>query len=164
MKKIYLLEHKIFYYVDENDGENVETIHTIGYFSTFDKVQKAIELCQGRGLDRKDLYVSEFDFVSRNQQYIYVLNYEFSIFKGEKLDDGIMFPIYDDFYYKFEPKTNKHDCLKLKQELLKDSKYSKRENMIYDVSKDGFYVDKIEIDYIVISYVELPFEPYEGFV
>ena len=49
MKKIFLLEEKKFYYRDGTDGENVEDIDIIGYFSTKEIVSTAINKCINLG-------------------------------------------------------------------------------------------------------------------
>lgn len=81
----------------------------------------------------------------KNQKYLYVLNYEFSI-KNER-------GVYEDYYYKFEPCSNIIKCLNIKNELIQNDKIKIKDNAIYDVSEDGFYVDKIKINFTNIVYL-----------
>lgn len=141
MKKIYLLEEIKFYYIDEKDGENVEDINIVGYFSTKNKISLAKKKCIRFGMKKEELFCSEFEFNSKNQKYVYILFYEYST----KDESG-----YTDYFYKFQPQTSKKKCIQLKEELLKKDFYKPNENKIFDDFTDrGFSIRKIMIDTII---------------
>lgn len=145
MGKIFLLETRIFYYFDENDGENVEDIYLVGYFSTQEKVAMAIEKCVNAGVKKEELVCTEIDFsMSKNQKYVYVLWYEYSII-DENGD-------YTDYYYKFPPLTNIKKCIRLKEKLLKENFYKPIKTKIFDDYTDrGFSINKEKIDEISLD-------------
>lgn len=147
MTKIYMVEFNRFYYFDCSDQEAVEDRYTIGYFTSIELANNAIERCiKETGYMRDEFNVIEYDVkCGRNQKYLYVLNYEFSI-KNKKGD-------YEDFYYKFEPCSNKNKCIDMKLELIHNNKIKIKNNAIYDVSIDGFYIDKIKINFINVVYL-----------
>ena len=139
MGKIYLLEQRKFYYIDVNDNENVEDNFIIGYF-TADKIIKAKNYCIDKGISEKELFVEEYDFqFKKNRKYVYILMYEYSrVCSNDR---------FEDYYYKFQPMHSRKECLVLKKQLLNEEKYQKTLNKIYD-SKDGFFIDKIEINFM----------------
>lgn len=145
MTKIYMVEFNRFYYFDCSDQETVEDRYTIGYFTSIELANNAIERCiKETGYIQDEFNIIEYDIkCGRNQKYLYVLNYEFSI-KNETGD-------YEDFYYKFEPSSNKNKCIDMKRELIDNNKI--KNNAIYDVSIDGFYIDKIKINFINVVYL-----------
>lgn len=147
MSKIYMVEFNRFYYFDQTDGEPVEDKYTVGYFTTKELAEMAIQKCiTETKYNREEFKVVEYDIkLGKNQKYLYVLNYEFSILNS----DGL----YEDFYYKYTPQTNVKKCRDLKQYLVLNKMINKRENAIYDVSKDGFYIDKIEINFVKVVYL-----------
>ncbi len=139
-KKIFLLEYIDYYGFDETDGENIESRNIIGYFTTQEKLNEAKALCLQDEISEKDLYVTEYNIkAGANQKFVYLLNYEYSI----KVNDE-----YTDYYYYFEPQVNAKQCNEQKKQLLKESKYKKTPEKIYYDSPDGFYIDKIKLDYI----------------
>lgn len=141
MNSIYLVEERNFYYYDEKDQENVEENYIIGYFSTLEKAQKAISLCVEQGILRDKLFVEEIPLkYSRLQRNVYVLCYDYAI-----LDDNNE---YQDYFYKFPPCTNRAQCMRQKAELLKQDKFSVKPYKIFYNSSDGFYVDKIAINFV----------------
>lgn len=145
MKKIFLLEEKKFYYRDGTDGENVEDIDIIGYFSTKEIVSTAINKCINLGMKKEELVCSEYVFNTKKQKYVYILFYEYSI-KDER---G-----YTDYFYKFQPQTNKKKCMQLKEELLKKDFYMPNKNKIFDDFTDrGFSIRKIMIDTMIAGAV-----------
>lgn len=143
MKKIYLLEYREFYYHDDFDDEDVEYRRTMGYFSSMEKVNCAIETCINHGIDSTKLFTKEYSFVaSKNQKYVYILGYEYSILSNENDD-------YEDYFYDFEPMQNEEKCWKLKESLMQKKKYMKTPNKIFDSdSIDGFSICKMKIDSI----------------
>lgn len=144
--KIYMVEFHHFYYKDPLDNEDVEDKYTIGYFSSFDLALDAIKACIIKGhLKKQDFKIIDYEIeLKKHQKYVYVLNYEFSILKN---DGG-----YEDYYYKFTPCTSEKQCAELKEKLIKTGQINKKENAIYDVSSDGFYIDKIKINFINTIY------------
>ena len=147
MSKIYMVEFHRFYYFDKLDQEAVEDRYTVGYFSTNELAENAIHKCICEsGYSKKDFQIIEYDLnISKNQKYLYILNYEFSVLNG----DGE----YEDFYYKYSPCTNVKKCIELKQFLIQNKMINIKKNAIYDVSKDGFYIDKIKIDFVNVVYL-----------
>ncbi len=147
LKKLYLVEEWKFYYKDPIDGEDVEDIRLIGYFTTMDKVLNAIKVCINHGVKKEEIRITEIEFEAKNQKYVYILYYEYSI-EGE---EG-----FTDYYYNFEPLTNKKKCLQLKEKLLKDDFYKPTENKIFDDYTDrGFSIRKELIDDIVFGDIYL---------
>ncbi len=140
MKKIYYVEFVRYFYYDENDQEDVETRYTVGYFTSLDLANKAIEECiKESKLDRSEFKIQEFNIeCGNNQKYLYVLWYEFSLLDEEG--------DYLDYYYNFEPCSTKKKCLDLKKELIRTKKVKILENAIYYDSKDGFCVSKEKIN------------------
>ena len=140
MNELFFLKHKIFYYKDPIDNENVEDIYIIGYF-TMEKINDAVKYCIEKGIPRNELVIEKYKLNLRpNRKYIYVLSYEYST----KLKNGE----YQDYYYIFEPMLSRKACVDLKLKLLKEKNYSNRKEKIYDISKDGFYISKEEINAI----------------
>ncbi len=141
MDRIYLLEYREYYYHDESDDEDVEYRSAVGYFSDMEKVNSAIKMCVNHGLDSTKLFVKEYSFIAnKNQKYVYILGYEFSILH-DKSDD------YVDYFYIFEPLKNEKDCWKLRDHLVMDKKYMKSSNKIFDSdSEEGFSVCKMKIN------------------
>lgn len=147
MTKIYMVEFNRFYYFDCYDKEAVEDRYTIGYYTFIELANNAILKCMNEtGYKREEYNIIEYDILcGRNQKYLYVLNYEFSI-KNEQGE-------YEDFYYKFEPCSNKSKCLDMKNELIQNDKIKIKNNAIYYASIDGFYVDKIKINFTNVIYL-----------
>ena len=145
MAKIYMVEFNKFYYFDNVDQEAVEDRETIGYFTSVELANNAIEICMNKLRYKRDEFnIIEYDIkCGRNQKYLYVLNYEYSI-KNEKGE-------YEDFYYNFEPCSNKDKCIEMKNDLILNNKIKIKKNAIYDVSIDGFYIDKIKINFTIYS-------------
>ncbi len=142
MDIIYLVEFLRYYYKDNIDNEDVEDRYTIGYFSSSKLAYKAVKECleNDEKLNEKDFIITELNFkYTKNQKYLYVLNYEYSIINDKNL--------YEDFYYKYPPCKNKKECKEQKKNIINSKNFSKKENALYDISKDGFYIDKILINF-----------------
>lgn len=142
MDIIYLVEFLRYYYKDDTDNEDVEDRYTIGYFNSSKLAYKAIKECleYDEKLNEKDFLITELNFkYTKKQKYLYVLNYEYSIINDENL--------YEDFYYKYPPCKNKKECKEQKKIITNSKSFFKKENAIHDISKDGFYIDKILINF-----------------
>ena len=148
MKNVYLVEVVYYDAFDSLENENVEDRYIIGYFSVAAKAEQAIKECVKHGIPKNTLCVKEFEFPSApNQKYVYVLNYEYS----RLTDNG-----YEDYYYYFAPQSNKAKCLEQKKQLLLCPKYQPTAETIFTTTKDGFFVDKIKIDFLShVDYREL---------
>lgn len=143
MDRIYLLEYRELYYHDDLDGEDVEYRSAIGYFSDMEKVNFAIKTCINHGINATKLFVKEYPFIAnKNQKYVYVLGYEFSIFLERN-------NCYVDYFYNFIPLKNEKKCWDLMECLSKEKKYMKTPEKIFDDdSKYGFSVCKMKINLI----------------
>ena len=141
MKKILTLLELIDYdYYDVIDKENVEERYIVGYFFNSKCFNEAISLCETRKEINEKIKITEFNFeCNYNQKYVYVLFYEYSILNNNE---------YTDYYEYFEPQSSYKKCLNQKNKLLKNNKYKKSFNRIFDGSKDGFRIEKIKIDFI----------------
>ncbi len=141
MSKIYLLRQKKVHYFDEEDSESVESTFTIGYLSS-KKLEEGKACCLSKGVPKEEIDIEEYDMGKRGyRRFIYVLRYEFTRIKqGE----------YHDYYYHFPPLRSKTECLRLKQSLLLQKKYQADDSKIYEDTPDGFFIDKVEVDYMFI--------------
>lgn len=139
-KPLYLLELVDYDYYDEIDQEDVEDRYIIGYFFDKTHLNEAISLCEKRKGINEKIEITKFDFeCGNNQKYVYVLFFEYSTLTDNE---------YSDFYYYFEPQCSYKKCLKQKENLLKINKYNKKQDRIFEDSKDGFRIDKIKINFI----------------
>ena len=142
-----MVEFNRFYTFDYDDEEAVEDKYTIGYYTSIELANNAIRECISEtGYKYEEFNIIEYNILcGTNQKFLYVLNYEFSIINelGE----------YVDYYYKFEPCSNISKCLDMKNELIKSDKIKRKNNAIYDVSYDGFYIDKIKINFTSVVYL-----------
>ncbi len=140
MTTIYCLQKYRFFYYDEEDDENVETRYLLGYFNSSEKVKDAIEVCKANGISDDELRVETFELsLSKRQKYLYILTYAYSILNAREE--------YTDYDYVFEPKTNRKQCLELKEQLEKQLKYRHTSEKIYDSETvNGFYIACYELN------------------
>lgn len=145
MKSIYRLEEVHYHYFDMLDEEDVEERLLIGYFSSIEKMNTAINICIENGIDPKNIRISTFfDNFTKNQKYVYVLSHVYSIIQ----QDGN----YLDYEYIFPPYSNRKKCLNLKSMLIQKKRYAFSDNRCYDIQPpDGFYISNDEIDFIYHS-------------
>jgi len=135
---IYRLEKFKFYYYDNEENENVEDVYVLGYFTSYEQLENAINICQNYGIKKEELRFFKFDLKLRdNQKYIYELSYSYSM-----LDSNMQ---YVDYSYVFAPQSCKKSCLQLKVDLQKDVKYQSNDKKIFDEeTQDGFWIEKLE--------------------
>ena len=145
MKSIYRLEEVHYHCFDMLDEEDVEERLLIGYFSSIEKMNTAINICIENGINPKNIRISTFfDNFTKNQKYVYVLSHVYSIIQ----QDGN----YLDYEYIFPPYSNRKKCLKLKSMLIQKERYAFSNNRCYDIQPpDGFYISNDEIDFIYHS-------------
>ena len=145
MKAIYRLEEVHYHHFDMLDEEDVEERLLIGYFSSIEKMNTAINICIENGINPKNIRISTFfDNFTENQKYVYVLSHVYSIIQ----QDGN----YLDYDYIFPPYSNRKKCLKLKSMLIQKERYAFSNNRCYDIQPpDGFYISNDEIDFIYHS-------------
>lgn len=75
----------------------------------------------------------------KNQKNIYVISYEYSIKNRDK---------YTDYSYVFSPLESYKKCLLLIEDLKQNKKFSYNNKKIYlDDTDNGFYIEKVKIDY-----------------
>ena len=139
---IFRLEKYKFYYFDESDQEPVEDKVPLGYYSNIQRLNEIIRLCNDNGIEKNDLRITKFSVrLRKNQKYIYELNYSYFIFLDNKKE------YYVEYDYIFEPKGSYRECMKLKNELLKEVKYQyTSEKNYYQDSDKGFTVEKYELN------------------
>ena len=141
--KMYILELTEYFGFDECDNEEIEDKKIIGYFLDENIFRYAVRLCKEKKKENEIIVIHECFFNHRkNQRNVYVLNYDYSILS----DEG-----YTDYYEWFEPKSSYKECLKQKESLITLEKYKKDNNKIFFNTEDGFWIDKIEINFI--SYI-----------
>lgn len=138
--KLKLIELVSFEGIDEFDNERIEDRYIIGYFSNDLIKNEALDLCKKEKNKDEEIIVTDYEIsCSPNQQYVYVLFYEYSILHDKQ---------YQDFYEYYEPLSNYKKCNDMKKRLCKKTKYKKDSNKIYDGTIDGFHIEKIKINYI----------------
>ena len=139
-KDIFLLEYVLFYGYDTIDDEKIEDRYVIGFFTSKEKLEEAKKNCLMSGLNKKCFVVTDYIItMNYNQEYVYVLYYEYS----KLIDDK-----YEDYYYYFEPQSNVKKCIELKNKLKNDKFYQHNNEKIYYDSTDGFLIKKIKLDFI----------------
>lgn len=145
MKPIYRLEEVHYCNFDASDEEDIEERLLIGYFSSVEKLNIAINICTSNGINLNNIRISTFfDNFTRNQKYVYVLSHVYSIIdeNGEYLD----------YEYIFQPFSNRKKCFLLKTQLSQKDRYAFSDDRNYNIQPpDGFYISKDEIDFIYHS-------------
>lgn len=126
-----------FSYYDPYDDEYVEDVSIVGYFTSREKLQDAIEICKKNGVKDNNLLIKAYDIkLSSHQKYIYELSYGYAIYNAEN-------DTYTDYYYNMlMPQKNKKLCLELKKTLLQEEKFAMADYKIYDCEPDGFFIEK----------------------
>lgn len=145
MRPIYRLEEVYYYNFDPSDEEDVEERLLIGYFSSIEKMNIAINICISNGIKLKNIRISTFfDNFTQNQKYVYVLSHVYSII-GQNGN-------YLDYEYIFPPFSNRKKCIQLKSKLSQKKQYAFSDNRCYNIQPpDGFYISNDEIDFIYHS-------------
>ena len=142
LREIYFLQHKIFNAIDDKDGEPIEENKIIGYFSSKEKLNQAINLCKESGIEQAQLCVENFKIKLKAwQKSVCVLTHEYSVLEPNGS--------FTDFEYIFAPKANKSECKKLMRELECDVKYSFSKDRIYDAQPPkGFLITRFKLDVV----------------
>lgn len=151
-KKIYLLEFVEFFGYDDKDSEDIEDREIVGFFTSQQKLNNAQQELVKLGINAEYFKITDYDVeLGYNQKNIYVLVYEYTIIKDE---------LYEDYYYSFEPQSNKRKCKILQNKLIvSNSKFHHNENKIYGTDSDnGFYVRTLKLDCIYYGYYRCIFE------
>ena len=136
---IYRLDKYKFYAHDIEDGEDDEERFVLGYFNSRNKLEEAIETCISHGIKRNELDIHKFGLIcSQRRKFIYELSFGYTLLMPEGR--------FTDYAYVFPPQLSKQDCVKLKLELKKESKYQGGENKVFDFSPDGFWIERFKLN------------------
>jgi hypothetical protein len=146
--QVYHLEKYKYFYTDVSDGERVEDRLTLGFFSSKNELDSAIEICISSGISKEDLRIQTYTLnLRKHQKYVFLLSYGYSI---ENDSDGS----YVEYYDIFSPQSDLKTCVQLKEKLLKEDRYQKRIDKIYDSEMpDGFWIEPYKLNrlYNVVS-------------
>lgn len=137
--KIYRIDKFKFYGYDIENREDDEERFVLGYFNLRNELEEAIKVCINYGINRDEIDIKEFELsCTKQRKFIYELSFGYTLLKP---NGGFI-----DYSYVFPPQLSKQDCLKLKSDLKKDSKYQGGANKIFDFPPDGFWIEKMQLN------------------